>query len=186
MVFAMFHSLRYTVMYVRIRNVDQSPDPSRLAAMVYFFYGTLCDPDVLRLVLGYRPGPRQIRPASLPGFRRKQARGRSYPVLLRAAGGLVDGLLFSAARPGDAARLAAYEGPEYLTRSLPVRRTGATRARPGRARVFLPAGPALGPAQGQVLAAAFADWALKRWQRRDKAAFLRSMQDQGPMPCASR
>jgi len=184
----MFRSLHYTLLYVCLRNVDQSPDPSRLAALMYFFYGTLCDPDVQRLVLGYRPGPRQLRPARLPGFRRKRARGRSYPVLLRAARGRVDGLLFSPARPEDAARLTAYEGPEYVTRSLPVRRTAALQAsakrpRAGRARVFLPAGAARGQS---VLAAAFDDWGLKRWQRHDKAAFLRSMHDQGPMPCASR
>lgn len=145
--------------------------------MVYFFYGTLCDADVQRLVLGYRPGPRQLRPARLPGYRRKRARGRSYPVLLRTAGGQVAGLLFRPARASDASRLSAYEGPEYVTRSLPIRQ-GRTNAAPTRARVFLSAGPSL-PAD-------FHDWALPRWQRRDKATFLRSLQDQGPMPCASR
>jgi hypothetical protein len=147
--------------------------------MVYFFYGTLCDADVLQLILGYRPSPRQLRPARLPGWRRKRARGRSYPVLLRAAGGWVTGLLFRPARASDAPRLAAYEGPEYLTRNLTVRqRQGRTNSAPARARVFLPAGPSL--------PAGFDDWALPRWQRRDKAAFLRSLQDQGPTPCASR
>ncbi len=149
--------------------------------MVYFFYGTLCDADVLQLILGYRPSPRQLQPARLPGWRRKRARGRSYPVLLRAAGGRVNGLLFRPARASDAPRLAAYEGPEYLTRNLTVRQ-GQTqqgrRATPTRAQVFLPA--------GARLPASFDDWALPRWQRRDKAAFLRSLQDQGPTPCASR
>lgn len=145
--------------------------------MVYFFYGTLCDADVQRLILGYRPSRRQLRPARLPGYRRRRARGRSYPVLLRAARGQVAGLLFHPASAGDAARLTAYEGPEYVTRSLPVRQS-RTGAGAGRARVFLPAGPSL--------PAGFDDWALPRWQRRDKTAFLRSLQDQGPMPCASR
>lgn len=146
--------------------------------MMYFFYGTLCDPDVQRLILGYRPGSRQLRPARLPGWRRKRARGRSYPVLLRAARGQVTGLLFRPARPSDAARLAAYEGAEYVTRCLPVRCSRASGAAARRARVFLPAGTAL--------PAGFDDWTLPRWQRRDKAAFLRSLQDQGPMPCANR
>lgn len=145
--------------------------------MVYFFYGTLCDADVQRLILGYRPSRRQLRPARLTGYRRKRARGRSYPVLLRAAGGQVAGLLFRPSRAGDAGRLTAYEGPEYLTRHLPVRRS-RTDAAASRARVFLPAGPSL--------PASFDDWTLSRWQRRDKAAFLRSLQDQGPMPCANR
>jgi len=150
--------------------------------MMYFFYGTLCDADVQRLILGYRPNARQLCPARLPGYRRKRARGRSYPVLLRAPGGLVDGLLFRPARPSDASRLAAYEGPEYLTRSLPVRRRD-TGAAPRRARVFLPAGTA---APGSALVPAFDDWRLNRWQRHEKAAFLQSLHRQGPMPCANR
>lgn len=138
--------------------------------MLYFFYGTLCDPDIQALILGYRPRPQQLRPAILTGFRRKQAEGRSYPVLIRAPGSQVGGLLFRPSRPTDPARLAQYEGPEYVARSLPV--DGQ------RALVFLPAGPALLPAK--------ADWALADWQRRYKPAFLRSLLDQGPMPCASR
>jgi hypothetical protein len=180
MIFAKFRSLLYRVLYASIRNLDQSPDRSRLLAMVYFFYGTLCDADVLQLVLGYRPCPGQLQPACLPGYSRKRARDRSYPVLLRAPGCQVNGLAFRSARASDAARLTAYEGPEYVTRSLPVRRGSAGAA--GRARVFLPAGAA----QGAPLAAGFEDWTLPRWQWRDKAAFLHSLQDQSPMPCANR
>lgn len=142
--------------------------------MLYFFYGTLCDPDIQTLVLGYSPRPRQLRSAALSGFRRKRAEGRNYPVLVRAPGGQVDGLLFRPARPTDAARLASYEGSEYVTRLLPVGGPNSSR----RALVFLPAGPAL--------PASKADWALADWQRRYKPAFLRSLLDQGPMPCASR
>jgi ADP-ribose pyrophosphatase len=177
MIFAKLNSLLYRVMYVSVCNLDQSPDRSRLPAMAYFFYGTLCDADVLQLVLGYRPGPGQLKPALLPGYRRKRARGHSFPVLLRAPGGLVDGLLFRPARASDAPRLTTYEGPDYVTRRLPVCRQAASGAAVSRARVFLPAGSSL-PAD-------FDDWALPRWQQRDKAAFLRSLQDQGPIPCTS-
>ncbi|MEK9969412.1 MAG: gamma-glutamylcyclotransferase family protein [Ferrovibrio sp.] len=171
MVFAKFRSLHYTVLYVSTGNLDQFRDPSRLPAMVYFFYGTLCDPDVQRLILGYRPGPRQIRPARLPGFRRKRARGRSYPVLLRAAGHQVAGLVFRPARPTDTSRLAAYEGPEYIIRRLPVR-IGANGSAASRARVFLPARTD----RKAPLVATFEDWHLQRWQQHEKTAFLRSLQ----------
>lgn len=167
------------VIYASVCNLDQSTDRSSLPAMLYFFYGTLCDADVQRLILGYRPNPRQLSPAQLPGFRRKRARGRSYPVLVRSPGGLVDGVLFMAARASDARRLAAYEGPEYLTRVLPVRKAAAASTTGWRrARVFLPAGPAL--------PAGFDDWQLVRWQRSEKAAFLTSLHRQGPLPCANR
>src|SRR3546814_8969958 len=66
-------------MYAGFLPVDQSPDPSGCPAMSYFFYGTLCDPDVLRLVLGYRPSRRQLAPAVLTGFRRKIARVAAIP-----------------------------------------------------------------------------------------------------------
>jgi len=144
--------------------------------MQYFFYGTLCDPDIRQLVLGYRSGPRQLRPARLPGFRRKQARGRSYPVLIRSPGGRVDGLLFSA-RPADIARLTEYEGPEYRVCRLPVHDRSGTR----RAWVFLPAS---GPA-GTALPASHADWHPHRWRRHEKISFLRSLQNQGSSPCAT-
>lgn len=136
--------------------------------MHYFFYGTLCDPDIRERVLGYRPSPRQLRPATLSGFRRKQARGQTYPVLIRAPGNRVDGMLF-AAGPGDGALLAAYEGSEYCARRLPVTAGGtAGTSAPRRAFVFLPAN---GP-DGRALPAAHADWTLHRWQRRDKARFI--------------
>lgn len=139
--------------------------------MHYFFYGTLCDPDIRERVLGYRPGPRQLRPAWLSGFRRKQARGQSYPVLIRAPGSRVDGLLF-AARPADRALLAAYEGAEYRSCRLPVRQGRmSVSANPRRAVVFL---PAVGP-QGCALPAGYADWTLGRWRRRDKVTFLPSV-----------
>ncbi len=144
--------------------------------MDYFFYGTLCDPDVHRLILGYQPGPRQIRHASLAGFRRKTARNRSYPLLIPAPAGRVQGLLFTPRQREDAERLAAYEGPEYVTRRLPVRLRGAKGCR--MARVFLPA-PGMLPAGP-------ADWQLDSWRRRHKTSFLLSLTRQGPMPCANR
>lgn len=142
--------------------------------MQYFFYGTLCDPDVRRLVLGYAPSPRQLRPAVLSGFRRKQARGRLYPLLVPSPAGQVDGELFTPARPADAARLAAYEGPEYVIRSLPVQPIGSAGS--VRAQVFLPI---------RNLIAGRSDWDLENWRRTHKAAFLRSLQTQGPLPCAN-
>lgn len=149
--------------------------------MQYFFYGTLCDSDIRQLVLGYRPGPRQLYPARLAGFRRKQAKDRSYPVLIRSPRGGVDGLLFRA-RPADAARLAAYEGPEYRACLLPVRaRADGKSGAPRRAWVFLPAS-GLG---GSALPAGYADWQPGRWRRQEKVTFLRSLQNQSSFPCAN-
>ncbi len=136
--------------------------------MIFFFYGTLCDPDVLALVLGYRPGRHQLKPAILPGFRRKIAQGRSYPVLRPAPGGQVQGWLFHARSPEDGRRLDAYEGPEYLTRRRLVWPQGA--AAPRLARLYLPFPGRLG--------AGNADWELPQWRRHYKAAFIKLLLQQ--------
>jgi hypothetical protein len=153
--------------------------------MPYFFYGTLCDPDVLRLVLGYRPSRRQLAPAILTGFRRKIAKGRGYPVLVPAPAGCIRGQVFRPARRCDHDRLASYEGPEYVARLLPIRLVpaGTTIGRAGisRARVFV---AALAPRGGSKLPAALADWQPRQWQRRDKRRFLQSLATQDSVPCA--
>ena len=139
----------------------------------YFFYGTLCDPDILRMILGYQPAPHQVVAASLAGYQRKTTRGKSYPVLQQLPGGAVDGLLFRAASPQDGKRLDAYEGPEYITLVLPVRpATGDAVS----ARVYL-------PRPGRLLAGP-ADWTLKNWQSREKAAFIKRLLQQDRLPCA--
>lgn len=137
--------------------------------MVYFFYGTLCDADVRQLILGYRPSRRQLRPATLPGFRRKIAAGKSYPVLIRAPGGLVHGVLFRPGKPQDQARLDAYEGPDYLSRCLRIKTSGVGKGH--RARVYLPV-PGRLPAGRE-------DWRLDRWRREAKSSFLSMLHAQG-------
>ncbi len=129
----------------------------------FFFYGTLCDPDILRMVLGYVPRPDQLVPASLAGYRRKVARGQSYPVLQPAAGGLVEGLLFQAASLADARRLDHYEGGEYLSLTLPVRPRNSPN--PLLARVYLPRPGRLPAGSG--------DWQLETWQSQHKAAYIK-------------
>lgn len=147
----------------------------------FFFYGTLCDPDILRMVLGYQPAPHQLAAASLAGYQRKTARGKSYPILLPQAkpgpsagqGNDVEGLLFQPASPQDGKRLDAYEGPEYITLLLPVRLAkGGTVS----ARVYLPRPGRLQPSPD--------DWTLEIWQSREKAAFIKRLLQQDRLPCA--
>lgn len=149
--------------------------------MRFFFYGTLCDPDVLRLVLGYSPARHQIRPATLAGFRRKGALERTYPVLLPAPGGRVRGLLFLARGPQDGRRLALYEGPEYISRLRLVWPDSGpdTSREPQLARIFLPT--------TGILRATLADWYLPIWRQRHKAAFLQQLTQptQSGIPCAN-
>lgn len=176
--FAKPSRMNYTL-YALPDKMDQSASESNLSAMRFFFYGTLCDPDVLSLVLGYQPARQQLAPATLPGFRRKVALGqdgrRSYPVLLPAPGGLVQGQLFTPRSPEDSRRLTAYEGPEYRTRQRLVR----TRRGQCAARLFLPSPGSL--------RAALADWHLPAWRQHHKAGFLAHLkqQSEAEIPCAN-
>lgn len=120
--------------------------------MRLFFYGTLRDPDVRRLVFGDRAEGLIARPADLFGVRTCCARSGDYPVLVRrtaarARGQLVEGLEYA-----DLLRLFHFEGPDYLpSRQLAVDPGG----RRWNAWVLLPDGPHQ---------ASVKPWRLRRWQ----------------------
>jgi gamma-glutamylcyclotransferase (GGCT)/AIG2-like uncharacterized protein YtfP len=125
----------------------------------YFFYGTLMDRRVLEAVIG-RPPPRAAR-ASLDGHRRMLRQGASYPVLVAVAGGAVHGVLVAGLGEGDARRLEAFEGSDYVLREMPVR---LAHGRCVPALVFMPA---------PFLAAAAEPWLPDEWRRRHRRRTLR-------------
>jgi len=127
----------------------------------YFFYGTLLDADVRRLVFGPTGEP-EVESAVLPGHRLLLARGRNYPVAVRstiadAAGVVTEPLGLEATE-----RLAFYEGPDdyrATTRCVRLVRGGKVEA-----QVFMP--------QRRVAPSTIA-WDLARWQRVVKPRFLK-------------
>lgn len=134
--------------------------------MRFFFYGTLIDPDVRRVVLGARAAATiESRPAILPGWERRAVRGAGYPVIIRRASGSVDGMLACGLDAQARRRLVDYEGRGYdLIRVAVVLDDGRRRT----ALVFAPAaGGELKPAPGA--------WSYPRWLRRSKRAFLREI-----------
>lgn len=132
--------------------------------MRFFFYGTLIDPDVRRAVLGARAaGAIDVREASLEGWERRAVRGETYPVILRRAGGRVDGLLASGLGAPQRRRLVAYEGDGYDL--LPV----SVSLADGRARMAL----VFAPTPGGALKPASSGWDYARWLSLDKRGFLR-------------
>lgn len=125
----------------------------------FFFYGTLMDADIRNAVLGRFTKSETVTPACLPGWRRVGLRGRSYPVIVPAAGAAVDGLAVSFAE--DAERpvtdlLTAFEGHEYDLASLELSSGDVVSVFAGARRCH-PTGRA---------------WSLSDWQRRHKRAFL--------------
>jgi gamma-glutamyl AIG2-like cyclotransferase len=129
--------------------------------VLYFFYGTLIDPDVLHAVLRRRIAPQLRRAAVLSGFRRVFRRDASYPVLVPDARSAVEGIVAGPLGQRDAVRLAAYEGPDYVRTDLPVRVEGGPIL---RAAVFLPC-PAC-PATAR-------EWTPEEWRRCFRPQFLK-------------
>ncbi len=128
--------------------------------MRVFFYGTMMDPDVRRLVLGDRAAELEIRPALLPGFRRVAAARGDYPMLLRRAASRVGGQLADGLGQADLQRLMHFEGPDYL---------------PSREAVIGPSGErrwacVLLPRSG--VRASRRAWDYRRWQLRRKSRLL--------------
>ncbi len=131
--------------------------------MDLFFYGTLLDPAVRRLVLGAGAGRLRLEPARLIGYRRVAQRAETAPVIRRQAGGLVRGLLCRGLDERALARLEHFEGAGYRKVSLEVRQG---RGRSRRAFAFI--GAARNAPQAR-------SWRFEIWRRRHKRAFLSRM-----------
>lgn len=128
--------------------------------MRFFFYGTLLDPDVFRIVLGEDLASMRDRPAVLPGYRRVRARAGNFPVLVRRSGGRVRGRLVSGLGARALGAIAHFEGPDYEPGRALVIGAGQRRL---SAWVFLPRRAGVGSGHG---------WELARWQQRDKPRLL--------------
>jgi hypothetical protein len=129
--------------------------------MRFFFFGTLMDPEVRRVVIGRDLAPGQIEAAVLEQFRRVYVANRNYPMLLPHSSGWVDGLLAHNVDPEAARRLMAFEGREYHLVPVTVADLHGHLA---KAAAFLP---------DRTVKANRRAWYLEIWQRRYKRLFLR-------------
>jgi hypothetical protein len=130
--------------------------------MRFFFYGTLLDPDIRRLVFPHLHRHLSFRPAELRGYWRVRAKDGPYPVLKPDPKGRVHGQIAEGLDLPALARAAHFEGATYhpAVRRLHVRDAGALRA-----WVFVPAAPRR-QASGKP-------WNLETWQRSQKPQALR-------------
>lgn len=126
----------------------------------FFFYGTLLDDDVRRAVMPHQADRVGVRPAVLPGFRRVRARGESYPVLKRAQGRRLKGLLVEGLDRASVLAMAHFEGKDYHPEPVMVR-DDADNWR--RAYVFMPTSPRL---------AGTRRWDKRQWELREKAQIM--------------
>ncbi len=131
--------------------------------MEFFFYGTLLDADIRKLVMPHVAPFLEERPATLPGFRRVQANCGYFPVLARNNVSRVDGAVISGLDARSLLLMAHFEGDEYLPRRLPVVEQGRRRW----AGVFMPAHGGYATSR---------PWSLARWQRSHKRRVIRQTQ----------
>jgi len=88
------------------------------ASTALFCYGTLCIPDIMRAVSGYRePG----EAARLDGFRCVSLHGRRYPAIICDGGAGTDGILYDGLMPHQLQRIDRYEDSMYIRKRVQVR-----------------------------------------------------------------
>ncbi len=135
--------------------------------MRFFFYGTLIDADVRRLVMG-RHAPASVQDAVLTGWRRVPLAGVTYPTVIRDRAGRVKGVLARGLNAAARRALVRYEGDEYdLVETEVTTATGARRA----AWTFIVRAGAVTPVPGV--------WDIEVWQRRHKRRFLAALARSG-------
>ncbi len=128
--------------------------------MQWFFYGTLLDPDIRRLVFPHAHDAVALEPALLPGFRRVRCQGALYPVLAPAGGQRVPGLVCRGLDERAVLRMAHFEGTQYQPRSFTVTlASGAKEA----AWLFMPRHGGFATREA---------WTYERWHRTMKPRIM--------------
>lgn len=135
--------------------------------MRFFFYGTLIDPDVRRLVLGRR-APTEVEPARLAGWRRVPVAGTTYPAIVRDPLAVVDGILVRGLDAGALALLERYEGSEYEVLLVEVETASGRHV---AAQTF-----ALRPRR---VRRRHGEWDFNDWERRHKRRFIAALARRG-------
>lgn len=121
----------------------------------FFFYGTLRDDDLRRIVLGRSAVPSRMVPATLPGYRRIRLVERSYPALIADPRSAADGCLVGGLDEATAARVSYYESDDYDATEVRVETADGVEP----AWVFLP---------GRAMRMTPAPWDIELWRRRFK------------------
>jgi gamma-glutamylcyclotransferase (GGCT)/AIG2-like uncharacterized protein YtfP len=125
-----------------------------------FFFGTLMDAEMLAHVLARPLANEQVVPAWINGFRRIGTKGGSYPILVPADNGLLEGRLLQHASRRDIARINHYESGEYRAELRQVSLADGTGV---SAWLYLGL---------DHLHADGSPWELEAWQARHKRGFF--------------
>ena len=131
----------------------------------FFFYGTLRDAEVRRIVLGPGAVTLVAEPAVLDGYRCAPAEGGRFPGIVAEEGAAAAGVLVRGASLDAAARTSCFEG-DGTDYDIVPRTVGLGGGRQARAWVCLPT---------TLLSVESGQWRFDDWQRRWRPAFLESV-----------
>lgn len=136
----------------------------------FFFYGTLLEPDIRKLVLQRDVPSQSVVPATLAGYRRILVLNATYPAAVRLPGAEIDGIVIRGLDALDAARLSEFEGDKYVAALCPVVLTkdNSGEDRPGKAWVFV---------ASDRMSLTKSAWSLDTWRVAHKGRFLESLQN---------
>lgn len=127
-----------------------------------FFYGTLRDAAVRRVVLGPAAARLTVVPALIRGYRCAPVEGGRYPILVPEPASRAEGVLVAGVSLEAAARTSYFEDDGYaygVSRVAVETAAGAAR----EAWAYLPS-ERLTPFPGR--------WSIEAWKRRHRAAFV--------------
>jgi hypothetical protein len=128
----------------------------------FFFYGTLVDADVRRLVLGREVSDAAVQPAELAGFQRYAVQQQPFPAAVPQQGATVDGVIMPGASLSDAAMLTCFEGSDYEAQLCRVT-SSAAGGRDQDAWVFVASDRV---PRGEP------SWSIDDWRAQHKPAFF--------------
>ncbi|MFZ5789326.1 MAG: gamma-glutamylcyclotransferase family protein [Pseudomonadota bacterium] len=89
--------------------------------MRLFFFGSLMDGDLLRLVLDREIDDIEHAAAEILGYERRRAKNESFPIIVPTPGGRVEGRLVTGLTATDVARIQWYESDDYALKPCLVK-----------------------------------------------------------------
>lgn len=126
----------------------------------FFFFGTLMDPEVLRLVVGRTIPKRNIKGAEIDDYRRVFVQGRDFPILTPSLKSSVAGILVENLEQRDIARIDEFEDNGYCRTRCDIKMGDGTAR---NAWVYLAT---------QSLIASEQEWIFEDWLRDYRSSFL--------------
>lgn len=129
----------------------------------FFFFGSLCDDDVLEIVVGRRVPKEHVQAATLSGFRACAVMldREMVPVLLEEENGATRGVLVAELTDEDVRRISHFEGLDYKAGRCTVTLDNGNEV---TAQAWLSSGFA--PRSSQ-------DWDFDVWRATQKPVFLK-------------